>query len=762
MKRLGCLAALWCLTVFSGAYAQQFEISDIRVEGLQRISAGTLFNYLPVEVGSTLDEERHAEVLRALFRTGFFTDVRLEREGDLLVVRVTERPSIARIDFEGNSDISDEDLTEALEQIGLAEGQVFDRSLLERTIQELRQIYFARGRYAVRIESEVDELPRNTVGLTLDISEGTVARIKSIRIIGNDQFDEDELLDQLELTTPTWFSWFSKRDRYSKPQLTADLESLRSYYLDRGYLKFNIDSTQVSITPDRKDIYITINVSEGPQYRVSDVELAGELPLPVDLLQPLVTIEPGAVFSRADATETARRIGDRLGDEGYAFANVNTVPRIDEDNREVRLTLFVDPGRRVYVRRIDYSGNTRTYDEVLRREMRQMEGSWFSTTDVDRSRTRLERLGYFDEVNVETPPVPGTTDQVDVNYAVKERASGSLVLGAGFSQGSGVVLNASVSQENFLGTGKRVSFTVNNSAVNRIYAFGYTNPYYTIDGVSRGFNVYYRSTDADEANLSDYTLDRVGGDVNYGIPLSEFNFLRAALEATRTTVNTTENTPRRITDILAEKNGDSFDVLAPTVSWSHDTRNRAIFPDRGSLARVSAEVSIPGSDWEYYKLIYDQETYLPLSRRFTLFLRGEVGYGSGYGDDDTLPFYENYFAGGVRSVRGFESNSLGPRDPETGDPIGGEMRTVGSIELFFPPPLVGEDLGNVRMSAFVDAGQVYADVNDFDAGELRYSVGLGVQWLSPLGPLSLSYAQPLNGDELDEEEPLQFTFGATF
>lgn len=762
MKRLGCLAALLCLTVSSGIYAQQFEIADIRVEGLQRISAGTLFNYLPVEVGSILNQERYAEVLRALFRTGFFTDVRLEREGAVLVVRVTERPSIARIDFEGNQDISDDDLTEALEQIGLSEGQVFDRSLLDRTIQELRQIYFARGRYAVRIESEVDELPRNTVGLTLDISEGTVARIKSIRIIGNEAFEEDDLLDELELTTPTWFSWFSKRDRYSKPQLTADLESLRSYYLDRGYLKFSIDSTQVSITPDRKDIYITINVSEGPQYRVSEVALAGELPLPQQELQPLVTIEPGAVFSRADATDTARRISDRLGDEGYAFANVNTVPQIDEDSREVGLTLFVDPGRRVYVRRIEYSGNTRTYDEVLRREMRQMEGAWFSTTDVDRSRTRLERLGYFDEVNVETPPVPGTTDQVDVKYAVKERASGSLVLGAGFSQGSGVVLNASVSQENFLGTGKRVSFTINNSAVNRIYAFGYTNPYYTIDGVSRGFNIYYRSTDADEANLSDYTLDRLGGDLNYGIPLSEFDFLRASIEATQTQVNTTDSTPTRITDILAEKDSDTFTVLAPTISWSHDTRNRAIFPDRGSLLRISTEVSVPGSDWEYYKLSYDQESFIPLSQRFTLFLRGEVGYGSGYGDDETLPFYENYFAGGVRSVRGFESNSLGPRDPETGDPIGGELRTVASLELFFPPPLVGEDLGNIRMSAFADVGQVYADATDFDAGELRYSVGLGVQWLSPLGPLSLSFAQPLNADEFDEEEPLQFTFGAAF
>ena len=761
MKRLGCLAALLCLTFPFGARAQ-FEIQDIRVEGLQRISAGTLFNYLPVEVGTILEEGRYAEVLRALFRTGFFTDVRLEREGGVLVVRVTERPSIARIGFEGNQDISKEDLTEALKQLGLAEGQVFDRSLLDRTELELRQLYFARGRYAVRIESEVQELPRNTVSLTLEISEGTVARIKSIRVIGAETFREKDLLDELELTSPGWLTWFSKRDRYSRAQLTADLESLRSYYLDRGYLKFNIESTQVSITPDRKDIYITINISEGPQYQVSRVELAGELPLPEDSLLPLVTLSAGDVFSRAQATETARRISDRLGDEGYAFANVNTVPEIDEDSQQVGLTLFVDPGRRVYVRRIDYSGNTRTYDEVMRREMRQMEGAWFSTTDVDRSRTRLERLGYFDEVNVETPEVPESTDQVDVRYSVKERASGSLVLGAGFSQGSGVVLNASVSQENFLGTGKRVSFTFNNSEVNRIYAFGYSNPYYTIDGVSRGFNIYYRTTDASRANLSDYTLDRYGGDVSYGIPLSEFNYLRFTMAATRTTVNFTESTPQRIIDLLEDKGTSEFDVLDATLSWSHDTRNRAIFANRGSLARFSTEVSVPGSDWEYYKLTYGQEIYLPLSQRYTLFLRGEVGYGDGYGEDEDLPFYENFFAGGVRSVRGFESNSLGPRDPDTGDPIGGELRTIGSIELFLPSPFGGDDMGSFRVSGFFDFGQVYESADSFELADLRYSVGVGVQWLSPLGPLSLSFAKPLNSDEFDEEEPIQFTFGAAF
>ena len=666
----------------------QFLVQDIRVEGLQRISAGTVFTYLPVEVGDTLTEDRYSEIVRTLFQTGFFTDVKLLREGDVLVIQVTERPSIAEIEIEGNQDISDDDLREALKQVGLAEGRVFDRSLLDRTEQELREQYFARGKYGMRIESDVSELPRNTVSVKLSISEGQVARIKQVKIIGNEDFSQRTLLKEFRLTTPNWLTWLSKRDRYSKPQLTADLEALRTFYLDRGYIQFEVNSTQVSITPDRKDIYITINITEGEQFRVSNVAVAGDLPVPVEDLEALLAIEPDSVFSRADVTTSTQRIGDRLGDSGYAFANINTVPEIDEENNTVALTLFVDPGRRVYVRRINMIGNTRTYDEVMRREMRQMESSWFSTTKVDRSRARLERLGYFEEVNVETPQVPGSPDQVDVNYAVTERASGNLSIGAGFSQASGIILSAGISQENFLGTGRSVDVSVNASKVNRVLSFGYVNPYYTIDGVSRGFNVFFRQTDANNANLADYVLDRIGGNVSFGIPLTEFNFINFTLGPEYTKVNTTSNTSDTVKDILDDQGSKKFTNLEGTVSWSHDTRNRAFFTDRGMLNRISGEVTTPGSDWTYYKVGFRHGSFYPLFGGSVLGLTGDIGYGDGFGDDTDIPFYENYFAGGVRSVRGFKTNTLGPRDSDD-DPEGGSFKTVANASGFCQASVAG-------------------------------------------------------------------------
>jgi outer membrane protein insertion porin family len=748
-----------CLLVFPAD--AQTVIRDIRVEGLQRISAGTVFNYMPLEVGDTLVRDQYSTIIRDLFRTGFFTDVRLEQEGDVLVVKVEERPSISEIVIKGNKDISADDLTEALSQVGLAEGQVFDRSVLDRVRQELREQYFARGKYSVKIETDVTEGPRNTVAVTLDISEGKVALIKDISIIGNEAFDEDDLLDQFELTSPNWLSWLNKRDRYSKPQLTADLESLRSFYQDRGYINFNVDSAQVSISPDRKDIYVDVNITEGDQFSVSEVKLAGQLPVPEAELMALVSIVPGDVFSRAATAQTSQRISDRLGDEGYAFANINTVPEIDPENRQVALTLFVDPGKRVYVRRINYSGNTRTYDEVMRREMRQMEGAWFSTSRVDRSKSRLERLGYFDAVEVETPAVPGSPDQVDVNYAVTERASGNLNFGVGFSQGSGVVLNAGVSQENFLGTGKRVGFNFNNSRVNRTYSFNYVNPYYTVDGLSRGFNIFYRTTDAEEANLSSYVLDRAGASIDFGLPLTEFNRLRFGLGPDQTRVQTTDSTPPRIREILEEEGTDTFTNLTAYASWSHDTRNRSFFTDRGMLNSIGLEGTSPGSDWQFYKINFRHSSYWPLFGPATVAAKADIGYGAGYGDQTDIPFYENYYAGGVRSVRGYKSNTLGPRDLLTDDPIGGSFRTVGGLSLFFPVPFLGDDLGSVRLEAFADGGNVFDEPGDWEFSEIRYGIGLGVHWLSPFGPFSLSFAVPVNDDD-DETEPVQFTLGSTF
>jgi len=738
---------------------EPFEVQDIRVEGLQRISAGTVFNYLPVKQGQTIDTEGSIVAVKALFDTGFFNDVRLEREGNVLVVFVKERAAISSIEIEGNKDLDTKELLDGLKQIGLAEGRVFDRSLLEKVEQELQRQYFSRGKYAVRIKTTVTPLERNRVGILIDISEGQAARIKQINIIGNETFPDEELLDQFSLTTPTFLSTFTRSDQYSKQSLSADLETLRTYYLDRGYLKFNINSTQVSITPDKKDIYITVNITEGEQYRIEAVQLSGDLVVSAEEIFPLIDINPGDVFSRKRVTESVDRISSLLGNQGYAFANVNTVPEMNDETHEVKLGFFVDPGKRVYVRRINISGNVTTRDEVLRREMRQMEGGWYSAEKVERSRTRLDRLGFFEDVNVETPTVPGTTDQLDVNYSVTETSSGSITAGMGFSQSSGVLFNASVQQDNFMGSGKRVSFAFDNSSVNTIYSFNYVNPYWTIDGVSRGFGAFYRETDASEANLANYTTDTRGVNVNFGFPVNEYDTIRFSAGYQGLDLETTSYTANEVNDFI-DRHGDTFDDLVLTASWRHDTRNKALFTDEGGMQGVSLESTVPGSDLEYYKLDYEQQRFLPLTRELTLGLKGRLAYGDGYGEYDKLPFFENFFAGGVRSVRGYEDNTLGPQDSD-GDPLGGAFLVVFNAEVYFPVPFA-EDAKGVRLSTFLDIGNVYEDYNSFDAGDLRYSVGVAGLWLSPLGPISVSLGFPLNSEEDDELQRFQFTVGTFF
>ena len=737
-----------------------FTVRDIRVEGLQRISAGTVFNFLPVQIGDQLDEGKSDEAIRALFRSGFFSDVSLGRDGDVLVVVVQERPAIANINIEGNKDIETKALLESLKEIGLSVGQMFNRSLLDKVEQELRRQYFSRGKYGVQIQTTVTPLERNRVGIQVDVTEGRVARIRQINIVGNEVYDNKTLLKQFELSTPTTFSFFTKKDQYSRQKLAGDLENLRSWYLDRGYINFNIDSTQVSISPDKKDIYITVNVTEGAQYRIREARLSGDLVVEPEELFPHVLINPGDVFSRKLITESVTKLGDRLGDEGYAFANVNTMPEVDDENHEVTVVFFVDPGKRVYIRRINMLGNVKTRDEVLRQEMRQMEGGWFSSGKVERSRTRLQRLGYFEEVNVETPPVPGSTDQVDVNYSVTEMPSGNVTVGVGYSQTSGVLLNAGVTQENFMGTGKRVSMTLNNSDVDQVYSFSFTNPYYTVDGISRSFGVFSRKIDAGEANLADYSTDTWGGSVNYGIPISEFNTIRLGMEVENISLRETIFSPDTVKHFLSTY-GDEFLSFKMTGSWAKDTRNRAIFPDRGGLQRVGLELSVPGSDLEYYKLNYRHVRYFPLTDTLTLSLNGELGWGDGYGKLEDLPFFENFFAGGVRSVRGFRDNSLGPRDPNAIDPIGGSFRTVGNMELLFPVPFT-DGLRAVQLSAFLDVGNVFRDAGDFEVDELRASVGLAAIWLSPVGPLAISIARPINDKSGDETQFFQFTLGAGF
>jgi outer membrane protein insertion porin family len=735
---------------------EAFEVSDIRVEGLERISPGTVFNYLPIKVGDTVDTDDTVNAVKALFKTGFFSDVRMERDGTVLVVYVKERAAISSIKITGNKDLETDKLLEGLKDIGLAEGRVFDRSLLDKVEQELRRQYFSRGKYAVKIETTITPLERNRVGILIDISEGEAARIKQINIVGNHTFTDKELRKGFTLDTPSFLSFITKNDQYSKQKLSADLEILRSYYLDRGYLNFNILSTQVSITPDKKDIYITINITEGNQFRIKEVTLSGELVLKPEELFPLVKINPDDVFSRKRVTEAVDRISAKLGDQGYAFANVNTVPDVNESERLVNLAFIVDPGKRVYVRRVNVKGNITTRDEVLRREMRQMEAGWFSAEKVERSRTRLQRLGFFEDVNVETPAVPGTTDQVDVNYSVTETSSGNITAGAGYSQTSGILFNASVSQDNFLGSGKRVSFAFNNSKVTTIYNFYYTDPYYTINGISRGFGLFYKKTDADQANISSYTTDTYGANVNYGIPINEFDTIRVSPEFENLKLKETSESPNEVIDFI-DRHGNDYNTVKLTGSWAHDTRNKALFADDGGLQSLSVETAVPGSGLQYYKLGYDQRRYVPLTKDLTLSMHAQLGYGDGYGDYDNLPFFENYFAGGVRSVRGFEDNTLGPKDSK-GNPIGGSVQVVGGAEILFPIPFV-EGTKSFRLGTFFDIGNVYSDVSNFDATELRYSVGVSSLWISPLGPLAISLGFPLNAKSGDNVQNFQFTVG---
>jgi len=748
---------------------EEFVVKDIQVKGLQRISLGTVYNYLPVNVGEKFSLGNVSPAIKALFKTGFFKDVSLERDGSTLIVNVVERPSIAKIIFEGNKDLSKDDLTKALDKIGLAEGKIFDRQVLDKVEQELTRQYLSHGKYGLKIKTDVSNLTRNRVGIHIKISEGRVTKIKQINIVGNNAFDDKTLVSKFELSTSNLLSFYTKDDQYSKQKLSADLETLRSYYLDRGYINFSVESTQVAITPDKKDIYVTVNVKEGDVYRLSKVKLAGNLVVAPDELIKLVSIGPSEIFSRKSATETSKAIQDRLGDEGYAFANVNMVPEINEAQKTVDMTFFVDPGKRVYVHRINMSGNTKTRDEVLRREMRQMEASWASSSKIERSKTRLERLGYFETVNVETPPVVGTADQIDVNYKVVEKASGNLSAGVGYSQVQGIVLNANIAQDNIFGSGKRVNVAFNNSTYLTSYQFGFFNPYFTTDGVSQGYNLGYTKRNAGAINIANYNTNIANAGINFGIPLNEFDQLRFDTDVKHTDLSTTTFSSNQIQNFINEQ-GSKFWTLGQGISWSHDTLNRAIFPNKGGQQRLSGLVMIPGSDLEYYKVGYRHQHYFPLAKDFTFKLNAEIGYGGGYGNTKALPFFDNYFMGGSGSVRGFKNNTLGPRD-SNGYPLGGSSKIVGNAELFFPVPFMSETK-SVRLGTFFDVGAL----NDsFSVNNMKYSAGLSGEWLSPFGALSVSAAYPLNkgtftydnaaGQPItanDQTQFFQFNFGQNF
>jgi len=758
MKLKNLVGLIPLLYAASAIAIEPFVVTDIRVEGIQRTEAGTVFSYLPVKVGDMLDDEHAAAAIRALFATGFFKDVRLEMQQGVLIVLVQERPSIASIEINGVTDIPKDTLQDNLKSVGLADGRIFDKSALDKAEQELKRQYVARGKYGVKVNTTVTELERNRVAITFNVVEGETSKIRQINIIGHQAFSEKKLKAVMQLGTPTWISWFTKNDQYSKQKLSADLEILRSLYLDAGYLEFSIDSTQVSITPDKDSIYITINLSEGAKYTVSDVKVSGpENILPNVETRKLIKIQTGDVFSRKELTESSKKIGDRLGEDGYAFANVNAVPDIDKEKHQVGFTFVVDPGSRAYVRHIDITGNTKTRDDVIRREFRQMESAWYTASKITTSKQRVDRLDFFSEVNIESIPVPGTNDQVDVSLAVKEKSTGDFSIGAGMSSNVGLVFTGSITQRNLFGTGNNLSTQVNTGRVNKIYSVSYTNPYFTDDGISRGFTVYKRDVDSSFTVISPYLSKTIGGGVNFGIPISDFENAHYGLSAETTDLILTDASSMQMRDYVRIF-GPSTSNLVASVGWSRDNRDSAIYTTTGTMQKAFMEVAMPISNQQFFKVTYQHQWFYPISKNVTFMMNGEAGAAEGYGGKP-VPFFKNFYAGGPGSVRGYRPFSIGPKDIDS-NALGGTRRMIGNAELLFPMPGMSDDR-SVRLSAFVDGGAVFG-VGMTGADSLRYATGVAVTWVSPVGPLKISAAAPLNQQPGDRLQMFQFTLGNLF
>ncbi|MBU3696157.1 outer membrane protein assembly factor BamA [Dechloromonas sp.] len=738
-----------------------FTVKDIRVEGIQRTEAGTVFSYLPVKVGDTLNDDKAAQSIKALFSTGFFKDVRVEVEGDVMVVVVQERPAISSLNFVGLKEFEKDVIVKALKETGIAEGRIFDRALLEKAEQELKRQYLTRGKYGVEITTTVTPLERNRVGINFNIEEGVAAKIKQINIVGAKSFKEKELLALFELTTPGLLTWYTKNDQYSRQKLSGDLEKLKSFYMNQGYLEFAVDSTQVSISPDKRDVYITVNVAEGERYQVASVKLAGDFSITEEELKRLVIVKAGDVFSREKLNDSTKAIGERLGKEGYAFANVNAAPEIDKEKRKVAFTIFIDPGKRVYVRRINLTGNTKTRDEVIRREMRQMEGGWYDADKVTLSKQRIDKLGFFTDVSVETPAVPGTADQIDVNLNVTEKPTGNLMLGLGTSSTDKIILSGSIAQNNFLGSGNNVAIQVNSAKSYRTYVFSYTNPYFTPDGVSQGFDVYHRTVNTSSLAIANYSSASTGGAIRFGFPIGEKQSIGLGLGIDSTRITTYSDSPQYYKDFVRDF-GDTNLSLPLTMNWVSDGKNSFFFPTAGTFQKAGVEVAVPGGDLTYYRANYQLQQYVPLSSKFTLMLNAEYGQAGGYGGKD-LPFFKNYYAGGVTSVRGYKASSLGPVtvDQTTGQTyrIGGNRRVVGNAELLWGLPGMEK---TARLGLFFDAGQVYGNGQSIEFSELRYSTGISAAWISPIGPLKFSFGMPLNKKDDDKAESFQFQLGTTF
>jgi outer membrane protein insertion porin family len=759
---------------------EPFVIKDIKIEGLQRTEPGTVFNFLPVQVGDTMTDDKSSEAIKSLFRTGFFKDVRIESDQNVLLITVQERPSIADIQFSGNKAFQSDKLKEGMKAMGLAEGQIYDKSKLAFAEQEIKKQYLAQGKYTATVKTSASPLERNRVAIRFDIEEGIISRIKEINVVGNQIYSKSDITSQFQLQTTNWLSWWYKDDQYSKQKLTADLETLKSFYMNRGYLEFSVDSTQVSITPEKDDVYITINISEGPKYKVSDVKLAGEFQqVPESELQSLIKIKKDEIFNREKITESTKAMNARLGNEGFAFSNVNAIPEINKEEHTASFTFFVDPGRKVYVRRIDIEGNQRTRDDVIRREFRQVESGWYAADKIDRSKVRLNRTQFFSDVNIETPAVPGSTDQVDLKVKVTERNTGSIMFGAGLSSYEGIVGSFNVTQANFLGTGDRVSAQVNTGRINQTYALSVTKPFYTPEGISLGYDIYRRDVNTSSLNLASYSTSAIGAGIRFTVPVSEKNSISYGLTLDNTEVKdlVRGRSPTRYIDYCStvtginESTGCSMNSLTASLGWAIDTRDDVLFPRKGELRRVNAEVSTPGLDIQIYKLTLQESWYKDLTKDLTVMLNGQVGYANSYGGKE-FPFFKNFYLGGVNTVRGYRQGSIGPvclaSDVSCSSSassatmfLGGNKQILANAELFMPVPFVKNN-NQFRLSAFIDAGNVYGHEESVDLTTLRYSAGMGVLWVSPFGPLKLVYAKPFNNQSTDRTESFQFQMGQQF
>ncbi len=746
---------------------EPFVVKKIDVQGLQRISVGTVFNYLPIEPGEQISPTDTANAIRALFKTGFFQDVAMERNGDRLSVILVERPSIDALKFEGNDDIETDQLMSNMKSLGFSEGKIFNRSLLDRVVLELKRQYMALGKYGVKVVPEILQLERNRVDILIKVEEGHDSSIQHLNIIGNSAYSDSKLKGLFELSEQPLFALFSSKDQYAREKLSGDLERLRSFYMDSGYINFSIDSTQVAITPDKSGVYVTINISEGEQFRVSEIKISGDTILSTDELRALIPIENGDIFSRSSVIEGSANIGERLGEYGYAFANINPIPQLNNEKREVALNYYVDPGKRVFVRRITVSGNFRTKDEVVRREFRQMESGWISTGKVKRSKVRLDRLGYFQEVSVNTPVVTGSADQVDLRVKLLEnKTTGTFNASFGYSSTEALTLGTSVNQKNFMGTGKSFSLNANTSRANTLYSFNLTDPYSTLNGVSRKISISYKRSDASKLESADYTTDAYGATVNFGVPMSEYNTFRYGFNVEHTAINSSTETSAVITDFchsVASLDECSFNTYKINSSFSRDTRDRFLYPTRGSITSLSATVAVPVDEvaLSFYKSRVMYKSYFPLTEKVVLSNRGEISYAGVY-NDGILPPYEFYRAGGVGTIRGYSAYSLGATADTfdaDGKSIGGDVRLLANVELLFPPPWSDEKSKSMRLALFLDAGNVFNRVNGLELSQLRYSMGAALAWVTPIGPLKFSFGVPVNRRDSDKVESFQFTIG---